>query len=182
MFVKRSGKLCNSPSCRNRLTRAGEFRRNQQRSQGYGMGGANIELNAIYMAPFCLFSLLRASVAHDVSNVASRRSAVSTGLAYAPAQRASWEQTNRPPWSRRYRRLPRHNHRRRLTVCDYCLSEFRPHYGHHVRRVADLCRSCADVVECRRHQNVAKGAVQTTLAPAARPPAPIPPVVGPRIT
>uniref|UniRef100_A0A6B0UZ82 Uncharacterized protein n=1 Tax=Ixodes ricinus TaxID=34613 RepID=A0A6B0UZ82_IXORI len=35
---------------------------------------------------------------------------------------------------------------------------------------ADLCRSCADVVECRKHQNVAKSAVQTTLAPATRPP------------
>uniref|UniRef100_A0A6B0UGH3 Uncharacterized protein n=1 Tax=Ixodes ricinus TaxID=34613 RepID=A0A6B0UGH3_IXORI len=43
---------------------------------------------------------------------------------------------------------------------------------------ADLCRSCADIVECRRHQNVAKSAVQqTTLAPATRLPG-----VGPRIT
>ncbi|KAG0409841.1 hypothetical protein HPB47_013051 [Ixodes persulcatus] len=50
----------------------GEFRRNQQRSQGYGMGGgANIELNVIFMAPFCLFLPLRSSVAHDVSNVVS---------------------------------------------------------------------------------------------------------------
>uniref|UniRef100_A0A6B0UUA1 Uncharacterized protein n=1 Tax=Ixodes ricinus TaxID=34613 RepID=A0A6B0UUA1_IXORI len=30
---------------------------------------------------------------------------------------------------------------------------------------ADSCRSCADVVECRRHRNVVKSAVQTTLAP-----------------
>uniref|UniRef100_A0A6B0UER2 Putative conserved protein with signal anchor n=1 Tax=Ixodes ricinus TaxID=34613 RepID=A0A6B0UER2_IXORI len=78
MFLKRYGKLCNSPSCRNRLTRAGEFGRNPECSQGYGMVGATIELNVIIMAPFCLFLLLRASVAHDVSNVASRRSAVST--------------------------------------------------------------------------------------------------------
>ncbi|KAM7285653.1 hypothetical protein ISCGN_032540 [Ixodes scapularis] len=81
----------------------------------------------------------------------------------APAQRVSWEPSGRPPWSRRYRRLPRHNRRRRLTDCDYCLSEFRPHYGHHVR--AHLCRSCADVVNavdtktwrrvrCRRHSRL----------------------------
>uniref|UniRef100_A0A6B0U6J6 Putative conserved protein with signal anchor n=1 Tax=Ixodes ricinus TaxID=34613 RepID=A0A6B0U6J6_IXORI len=80
MFPKRSGKLSNSPSRRNRPTRAGEIRRNQQGSQGYGMGGANIELNVIIMAPFCLFLIVWASVEHDVSNVASRRSAVSTWL------------------------------------------------------------------------------------------------------
>ncbi|KAG0425459.1 hypothetical protein HPB47_027372 [Ixodes persulcatus] len=34
----------------------------------------------------------------------------------------------------------------------------------------DLCRSCADVVECRRHQNMVKSAVQTTLAPGTCPP------------
>uniref|UniRef100_A0A147BLG0 Putative secreted protein n=1 Tax=Ixodes ricinus TaxID=34613 RepID=A0A147BLG0_IXORI len=33
----------------------------------------------------------------------------------------------------------------------------------------DLCRSSADVVECRRNQNVVKSAVQTTLAPGTRP-------------
>ncbi|KAM7314260.1 hypothetical protein ISCGN_004045 [Ixodes scapularis] len=96
MFLKRSGKLCNSPSCRNRLTRAGEFRRNQQRSQGYGMGGANIELNVIIMAPFCLFLLLRSSVAHDVSNVASRRSADQPPAVVPPLPPSS---TSQPPSS-----------------------------------------------------------------------------------
>ncbi|KAG0411841.1 hypothetical protein HPB47_011022 [Ixodes persulcatus] len=33
---------------------------------------------------------------------------------------------------------------------------------------ADLCHSCADVVECRRHQYMVKGAVQTTLSPGTR--------------
>uniref|UniRef100_A0A6B0TWG5 Putative conserved protein with signal anchor n=1 Tax=Ixodes ricinus TaxID=34613 RepID=A0A6B0TWG5_IXORI len=81
MFPKWSSKLCKVPSCQNRLTLAGELRHNQQRSQCDDIGVANIELNIITIAPFCWFLLLRASVMGDVSNVSSRRSAVSTWLA-----------------------------------------------------------------------------------------------------
>ncbi|CAN7943404.1 unnamed protein product [Ixodes pacificus] len=63
----------NFVSCQNQLTRADELRHNQQRSRGCGMGVDNIELNVITSAPFCLFLLTG-----DVSNVSSRRSAMST--------------------------------------------------------------------------------------------------------